>query len=126
MRLLVDTHILLWSAQNPERLSDTVKNTLLSPVNTLYFSIISLWEMATKKRIGKLTLEDGFTESLLASDYRMLDLTLTHIECYESLPFHHRDPFDRMLIAQAQVESLTLVSHDKTLQQYEINLLPWN
>lgn len=126
MRLLVETHILLWSAQNPERLPGTVQKALLSPQNTLYFSILSLWEIATKKRIGKLTLEEGFTESLPASDYHMLDLTLAHIEHYESLPLHHRDPFDRMLIAQSQVENLTLMSHDKTLQPYGINLLPWN
>lgn len=125
MRLLLDTHVLLWCAKSPQRLPAGLRNLLNEPSTIASYSIVSLWEIATKIRIGKLTLGEGFRESLQSVGYPMIALEVSHIDLYQSLPLHHRDPFDRMLIAQAQAERITLVTHDQAFTRYDVDVLPW-
>ena len=128
MRVLLDTHTLLWAALNPERLSAKAK-TLLTSLNTEAFvSAASAWEIATKVRIGKLPGAGAFAADFPARIERMgfygLAITLEHGQRAGLLPGGHKDPFDRMLIAQAFREGLTIVTHDKRFSDYNVAMLP--
>lgn len=126
MRLLLDTHIFVWLLVNPEKLSLESRRTLEStPASHLCVSHISVWEIAIKHARGKLPLPKRFFESLSSFNVSWIPHKTSHVLAYLSLPFHHYDPFDRMLIAQAKDEKLTLVSRDKEISMYhrEIDLL---
>jgi PIN domain nuclease of toxin-antitoxin system len=116
MRLLLDTHVLLWLLANDPKLSPAARAAILDPANERWLSPISLLEIALKNRLGKLPLPDPFgvmfPASLTASDIHLLPLEPQHIEPMTTLPLHHKDPFDRLLAATALVEGLTLVSAD--------------
>jgi len=122
MRLLLDTHAILWFLANAPKLSDRARAAILDPANTRWASPISLLEIALKNRIGKLPLPDPFgvmfPASLTASDIHLLPLEPEHIEPLTWLPMHHRDPFDRLLAATAMVEGLSLVSADAAFDAY--------
>jgi len=90
--------------------------------SALYVSIASLWECAIKCSVGKLRLPASFYQSV-ARDYRILSVRLNHIEAYASLPMHHRDPFDRLLVVQAQLGGLTLVTRDQNIANYDVSIL---
>ena len=122
MKYLIDTHILLWYAQFPEKLSPKVISLLNNGENKIYVSQASLWEMSIKRSLGKL----NFNESISQLVYRMninfieiLNFDLTHFEALEKLPFYHQDPFDRMLVAQAKVEKMTFITQDSKLSYYD-------
>jgi len=120
MRLLLDSHILLWSVFEPTKLSTSLQKEIENKNNIVSVSIVSLWEIAVKQNIGRLSLPKNFFEKVQKeSGFDMLLLQPAHIQQYLTLPLHHRDPFDRMLIAQAQQEELTLVTHDDLILQYE-------
>ncbi|HTY84106.1 MAG TPA: type II toxin-antitoxin system VapC family toxin [Silvibacterium sp.] len=124
MRVLLDTHTLLWAALDPEKLSAKAK-TLLTSLNTEAFvSAASAWEIATKVRIGKLPGAGAFAADFPARIERMgfygLDITLEHGQRAGLLPGTHKDPFDRMLIAQAQAENIPLVSNERAFDGYGI------
>jgi PIN domain nuclease of toxin-antitoxin system len=124
MRLLLDTHVLLWAAHEPERLSDHVRGLLLNTDNQLYFSMASCWEISVKQSLGKLhlakPLEHLITDEIAANGLRLWPIELSHLVRVGRLPFLHRDPFDRLLVAQAQVEDFTLVSKDSWVAQYGV------
>lgn len=124
MRLLLDSHTLLWTTANSRNMPETVRNQILS--TQTFISIISLWKIAIKANLGKLPLPENFFETIGTSDYILLPLAVEHIQTLRSLPFHHRDPFDRMILAQAQYENLTLVSKDRNFFAYDVQLLTWN
>lgn len=118
MRILLDTHTLIWALSKPEKLSSKVVK-LISNVNNLVFvSIASLWELQIKKSLNKITLPDNFPILLQDSGYKILNITLEHILQLEPLPLLHRDPFDRMLIAQSISEKIPLVTDDSEILQY--------
>lgn len=119
MRYLLDTHVLLWSRASPERLSPEAVTVLQSTDNALYISMATLWECAIKACIGKLTVPEGFFR-LVAHDYEILDIELAHVEATLQLPLLHRDPFDRLLVAQAQLGGLTLVTRDRNVIRYQV------
>ena len=119
MRYLLDTHILLWARSAPDKLSGKVLAILQSSDSELYVSLATLWECAIKSSIGKLEVPSDFYR-IVANDYRMLDLEVSHLEACATLPMHHRDPFDRMLIVQAQLASLTVLTHDKKFGLYDV------
>ncbi len=124
MRVLLDTHTLLWAALDPEKLSAKAK-TLLTSLNTEAFvSAASAWEIATKVRIGKLPGAGAFAADFPARIERMgfygVDITLEHGQRAGLLPGTHKDPFDRMLIAQAQAENIPLVSNERAFDGYGI------
>jgi len=123
VRLLVDTHALLWSIGDPERLSDVARAALWDPANEVRVSVASVWEIGIKRALGMLTAPDDLRPHLEAANFIPLLISLEHAKVAGSLPLHHRDPFDRMLIAQAQIESLTLVTRDERFARYGVQIL---
>jgi len=123
MKLLLDTHTALWLVNDHEKLSSKAKAMLLDDANLLYISIVSAWEIAIKASIGKLPEFYGGTRSFLAKLEEMpinfLHIELDHIETLEKLPFVHRDPFDRMLVAVAKVENMTILTADENIYKYD-------
>ncbi len=121
MKLLLDTHLLLWAAGDPGRLSATARMMIESTDNALFFSAASIWEIAIKRG---LDLPDFRADSrvlrrgLLDNGYRELPITSEHAVAVETLPPVHRDPFDRILVAQATVEGITLLTSDPVLKAY--------
>jgi PIN domain nuclease of toxin-antitoxin system len=126
MRLLLDTHTFLWFIDDNPRLSSTAKS-LLESDNDLLLSTASLWEIALKLSIGKLSLPRPFEpfvrQQLSVNAIDILQIDTAHLSVVATLPFHHRDPFDRLLVAQAMVEQLPIVSADEAFNAYSIERL---
>jgi PIN domain nuclease of toxin-antitoxin system len=124
MRLLLDTHTLLWWVEGAPQLSAKARKAIAVPDNACYVSLASAWEMAIKCQLGKLKLASSlrqyFPSQLAANGFVQLDIAFSHVARVETLPFHHRDPFDRLLIAQALEEKLTLVSADAVFEGYGV------
>lgn len=124
MRLLLDTHLLLWALAEPDRLDDATRWTLEDPGNEVMFSAASLWEIAIKVGLGKLTLTEPFAtlipRELEANAMTLLPVRVEHLARLIELPFRHRDPFDRLLAAQALVDDFTVVSKDGVLDAYGV------
>ena len=118
MRLLLDTRLLLWWLENSPSLSARARETIRDPENTVFVSAVSLWEIWLKQSLGKLRLPVDFTERLAAESFESLPLMASHARQVGLLPWHHGDPFDRMLVAQAQVEKLVLLTADNALAAY--------
>ncbi len=118
MRILLDTHLLLWWLEANPSLSARAREMISSPENTIFVSAISLWEIWLKQSLGKLRLPVDFMERLAAESFENLPLTASQTRQVSLLPWRHRDPFDRMLIAQAQVENLILLTADESLAAY--------
>ncbi|PZS09330.1 MAG: PIN domain nuclease [Solirubrobacterales bacterium] len=123
MRLLLDTHALLWWLQDGP-LGDDARSVIADPRNSVVASAVSGWESEVKAAAGRLDLHVDVVEEVRANLFRELDLTLDHARVAARLPMHHRDPFDRMLVAQAQIEGLTLVTRDPAIRLYEVATLP--
>ncbi|MDT4896028.1 MAG: hypothetical protein QOH25_1105 [Acidobacteriota bacterium] len=127
MKLLLDTHIFIWWANEPERLSQTFLSALTDESNTLFLSIVSAWEMQVKMQLGKLKLNLPLQELIQsqqeANALQLLPIELEHVLALSTLPSHHKDPFDRLLIAQAIVEEAMIVSADSKLSAYSVKLL---
>ncbi len=124
MKVLLDTHAFLWSITGDDRLSKTAEEIFLNPDNNLYFSAASFWEICIKMSLGKLSLKQGWFKTIQKemriNAVQWLPVEMQHCVGLTKLPFHHRDPFDRMLIAQAMVENLHLLSRDGRLSAYKI------
>ena len=127
MRLLLDTQIFIWWADIPEKLSKPVLSALEDDSNDLLLSVASVWEMQIKIRLGKLKVSLPLAELVhsqqAANDIHILPVALPHVLALETLPFHHKDPFDRLLIAQSIEEDATLVSVDPQFSSYPVKLL---
>jgi PIN domain nuclease of toxin-antitoxin system len=126
MRLLLDTHAFLWFYAGDERLGATSKALIDNPDNECFLSIASVWEMGVKTSIGKLELRvdfAGLASFMAANKIELLPISFGHIQQLQHLPFYHRDQFDRLLIAQAVTENLTLLSRDTIFPQYRISLV---
>jgi PIN domain nuclease of toxin-antitoxin system len=121
MKLLLDTHLLLWAAGEPKRLSKQARTLIDNPNNELLFSAASLWEIAIKRGLGR---EDFRVDArllrrgMLDNGYSELPIVSDHVVATESLPLIHKDPFDRILVAQATVEGVTLLTMDSVVSQY--------
>lgn len=127
MKLLLDTHVLLWSATDPGRLAPAARAALEDGANEVYVSIVSAWEIAIKQSIGKLDLarpaEQWVPEVLKRSGFEVAELGLAAALRVRALAWHHRDPFDRLLVAQALEEGMTIVTHDDAFEAYSVPLL---
>ncbi len=127
MNLLLDTHTLLWFLREPKRLPVNVTEAIESAGRQAFVSMATLWEIAIKVSLDKLSLpgefEDLFPSSVEASGLSLLSIQPRHLAIVRRLAFHHRDPFDRLLIAQAQAENLTLVSLDAHFAAYDVPVL---
>ena len=121
MKWLLDTHLLLWAAGAPARLSAEARSVLEDPANELYFSAASLWEISIKRGLGRADFQVDarvLRRGLLDNGYIELAISSAHAVSIDSLPPLHKDPFDRLLIAQASVEGITLLTADSLLTQY--------
>lgn len=123
MRFLPDTHTLIWWLEEHPILPASLKEKIASSKNEKFYSIISLWEIAIKRSIGKLDIAADFRAALEDQPFDLLPLRTSHVDIIEHLPLHHRDPFDRMLVAQAQCERLTFITKDRHLERYGITML---
>jgi PIN domain nuclease of toxin-antitoxin system len=120
MRLLLDTHVLLWWLANNPRLSAYARTVIADSDNQVFVSAVSSWEIEIKRAIGKLEAPEDLLGAIAANDFERLDIKIEHSLRLRELPLHHNDPFDRMLIAQALYEDLTLLSGDKKIALYEV------
>lgn len=125
MRLLLDTHALIWSSIEPRRLSRPAAAAITDPANTILVSAASAWEVSIKRRRGGLVFPPVTRQVLLDLRMQALDVSLEHAVAVEELPDLHSDPFDRILVAQARVEGCVLVSRDPLVRAYEVRTL-WN
>lgn len=127
MQLLLDTHAFLWWIDDAPALSKKARAAIGKAGNECFVSLASCWEMAIKSSLGKLTLSqplDRFIpEQLAANGFQLLDIDFRHVSRVAAMPFHHRDPFDRLLIAQASAEKLTMVSADAGFDAYDLSRL---
>ena len=123
MRLLLDTHVLLWWLADRE-ISAGGRRVIADPTNDVAVSAASAWEISIMKALGKLVAPDDLEEQIQSGGFTPLPIRLDHAIAAGALPRHHDDPFDRMLIAQAKVEQLTLVSRDDHFRDYDVVLLP--
>lgn len=123
MRYLLDTHAFLWLASDDERLPATIRELYEAPAHDWLLSTASIWEMAIKASLGKLSLATTLSQLVqggVERGIRLLSILPSHAYVVETLPFHHRDPFDRLLVAQATHEGLHLVSRDEVLDAYTV------
>lgn len=115
MQLLIDTHILIWFLEGNKMLSKLRRQFISNPQNDIFISIATLWEIAIKISVGKLTLAKSFGDvikQIATEDIEILPISPEHTLQVSNLPFHHRDPFDRIIIAQSQVENLAIMTND--------------
>lgn len=129
MKLLIDTQCWLWWFAEPDRLKEETIAQIVDETNELWFSVASVWEMGIKVGLGKLplpeTIDRYIANRMKELGARSLEIRADHALQAAGLPLHHRDPFDRMLIAQAQVEGMVIVSADRMFARYDVEIL-WN
>ncbi len=126
-QLLLDTHIFLWLNDRPENLSSSAIERCATPTNELFLSLVSLWEIQIKSQLGKLQMSVPWPTMVQRqrdeNGLQILSISEAHIEQLGSLELHHRDPFDRLLIAQAQTEKMSLVSVDRAFSNYAVTVI---
>lgn len=123
MNLLLDTHALLWWLDDSPTLSKKAREFISDGGNMVFVSAVVIWEIRIKQSLGKLEIPSVFRDALKNQAFEMLPITDEHAHLIEELPPHHRDPFDRMLIAQAKYEGLTLVTRDKIFMKYNVPII---
>jgi len=123
VRLLLDTHAVLWSTGDTDRIPPGVRVLIEDRRNDVFVSLVSIWEIRIKTAAGKLALDIDLLRTIEDTELGILPITLEHVERTATLLFHHKDPFDRMLIAQALVEGMTLVTADRMIRHYDVPVL---
>ena len=123
MNLLLDTHVLLWWLDDPILLSKQALAAIKEPDNEIIISVVSAWEIAIKKALGKLEAPENLKQMIEDAGFVLMPVDYEHVWEVKDLPFHHDDPFDRLLVAQTKVEYLTLVTRDSRLKAYDIPIL---
>lgn len=121
--LLLDTHVVLWAFADPDRLPIDVRSRITDPRHTVHVSAATIWEVEIKRALGKLRAPDGLHALCIERGFDPLDISFEHAVVAGSLPPHHADPFDRMLIAQAMVQRATVVTADAAFARYEVDVL---
>ena len=124
MRLLLDTHAFLWWLSDWDEIAETTRDAIADPENEVFVSAVSGWEIAIKKAKGRLVAPDSLSAVVRQKHFEHLPLTFEHAESAAVLPPHHRDPFDRMLVAQAQGDGLVLVTRDARIPLYDVPTMP--
>jgi PIN domain nuclease of toxin-antitoxin system len=122
MRLLLDTHTFLWFCEGSSELSLTARDLIADKNNEIFVSLASLWEISIKNALGKLTIAGGdyalIMDDITGNDFEILNINFAHTVAQNKLPFHHRDPFDRILVAQAIVENMDVIGCDAIMDSY--------
>ena len=126
MRLLIDTHILLWADERPRRIAPALRTAMRDETNEIVVSAATIWEIAIKRAIGKLRFDRPIVAAVLALGFEILPVAGAHAEHAGSLPSHHNDPFDRLIIAQAYLEGMVLGTQDRRMRPYAIVTLGLN
>jgi len=124
LRLLLDTNALLWAISDPGKLRRESIEAIEDPANIVAVSPAASWEIEIKRATGKLRTPDDLAEELERAGFATLPITIEHGIAAGRLPLHHRDPFDRLMIAQAQLEGLTIVTNDEKIARYQVAVLP--
>ncbi len=124
MKLLLDTHTMIWAFSAPHLLSVQAREAISAEENEVFISVISPWEIAIKRSKKRLRAPKDLDDAVEAHRFQLLPVLLRHTRAIDSMPTHHGDPFDRMLVAQATVDGLTLVTSDRVLRRYPVSLLP--
>lgn len=124
MNLLLDTNALLWSLSSPPKLRPEARRAIQDPGNWVGVSAGSVWEIAIKRAVGKLQVGGDLLDSLRRTPFDLIPITPDHAWAAGALPPHHKDPFDRLLIAQARAERLTIVTRDPRFEPYGVDILP--
>lgn len=124
MRYLLDTHVLLWWLNKDKRLSPEAENAISNPTEFIYMSAVSAWEISIKRATGKLQVVNDFDRYARDGGIEELPITIEHANAAGQLPLLHKDPFDRMLVAQAMLEDMTLITRDRNVARYAVNVLP--
>lgn len=122
MRLLLDTHVVLWWQTDDPRLGREARRAITT-AEVVWVSAVSGWEVAIKSALGRIRLDEKFHLTVRADDFSELPVSLVHADRVAELPVHHADPFDRLLIAQAQIEGATLVTHDRAIEPYGVPVI---
>lgn len=123
MKVLLDTHVLVWWLTDAKQLARRAREVIAAPTNVVFVSAVSVWELRIKASLGKVKLPADFAKVLAEQPFEPLAMTMAHAHALQQLPMHHRDPFDRMLITQARSDGLTLLTHDEVVSQYEVEHL---
>ena len=123
MNILLDTHVLIWALENNPTLSEEAKKAIITPCNIVFVSSVSIWEISIKKHMGKLETPDNLQEEIRLHRFTSLNIGYDHAELAGKLPEIHKDPFDRILIAQATIEKLKLVTRDELIARYDVDLI---
>ncbi len=124
MKLLLDTHALLWWLADDAQLGSQARELIEDPANDVLVSVVSLWEIVVKVRVGKLEADIGEVAATVAREgFTLLDISAAHLRTLARLPMHHRDPFDHLLLAQAIEEDATFVSEDRNASRYPVRLV---
>jgi PIN domain nuclease of toxin-antitoxin system len=123
VRLILDTHAALWWLSGDERFGTVAEEQLTDTTNQVLLSAAVVWEVAIKRSLGKLSAPDDVAATLVAAGAHPLPIRLDHAAAVEQLPWHHRDPFDRLLIAQATIERAAVVSADDALRAYDVRVI---
>ena len=118
----MDSHVALWWLEDNAALGPECRQ-LIGGADEVYFSAVTPWELGIKRQLGKLTIPNGMSDALETSGFLQLPISVDHAERAPTLPSHHRDPFDRMLVAQAQIEALALVTADRALLPYDVEVI---
>ncbi len=127
MKVLLDTHVFLWAIREDERLSSKAREIFIAGRNELFLSVASVWEILLKVQVGKIRFEEPavgcLKRQIFKNNIRMLPILIDHVAHLESLPLHHRDPFDRILVAQCMEGSLSLLSADPLMRRYSVPVM---
>ncbi len=123
MRLLLDTHVLLWALGSEQALSSQTRATIEDPGSAVFVSPVSPWEIEIKRAAGRLVVRDDYVAKIEESGFAQLPISIDHAVAAAGLPPHHRDPFDRMLVAQARLEQLTIVTRDRHIARYDVEVM---
>ncbi|MDA2930146.1 type II toxin-antitoxin system VapC family toxin [Acidobacteria bacterium AH-259-O06] len=124
MSLLLDTHVFLWWLMDDPRLPEETRRSIAEPRTAVHISAATIWEISIKAGLGKIELgKSNLAEAIESNDFLELPIKARHAWLAGRLPPHHKDPFDRMLVAQAQVEHLVIITYDRNFQLYDVSLL---
>ncbi len=123
MRYLLDTHVFIWAMENKKRLPESIKNEIINPDNTIFVSVATIWEIIIKSAKKKLKAPKDIKSDIASSNFQTISIDVEHVLEVKKLPLYHNDPFDRILIAQARTENLTLITSDEKIWKYELSLI---
>ena len=123
MNIILDTHVLIWALENNPTLTERAVNAIVDGNNMVFVSSASVWEISIKQKLGKLEARDNQLEEIRVHRFTPLHINADHAQLAGQLPYIHKDPFDRMLIAQAILEKLILLTRDESIAEYDVNIL---